>query len=146
VRAGVIHICGHDAHTTIGLGIAQVLSSMRDQVAGQVKFIFQPAEETVVGAQAIIAAGGLENPRPSAIFALHIAPLPVGRLGSVAGMVLPGMTAFRIVIRNAATPALINTCLQSIGLSTVGFPSSAAGLTTFWRRWKRGAICWSVSS
>ncbi len=137
---GVIHICGHDAHTTIGLGIAQVLSSMRDQVAGQVKFIFQPAEETVVGAQAIIAAGGLENPRPSAIFALHIAPLPVGRLGSVAGMVLPGMTAFRIVIRNAATPALINTCLQSIrALSTVGFPSSAAGLTDFLEAMEAGS-------
>lgn len=129
---GVVHICGHDAHTTIGLGIAQVLSAMRDQVAGQVKFIFQPAEETVVGAQAIIAAGGLENPRPDAIFALHIAPLPVGRLGSVAGMVLPGMTAFRIVIKNEATPPLVNTCLQSIrSLSTVGFPASAEGLTDF---------------
>jgi len=129
---GVIHICGHDAHTTVGLGIAQVLSSMRDQVAGQVKFIFQPAEETVVGARAIIDAGGLENPRPSAIFALHIAPLQVGRLGSVSGMVLPGMTAFRIVIKNEATPSLIDTCLQSIrSLSTVGFPSSAEGLTDF---------------
>lgn len=106
---GVIHICGHDAHTTVGLGIAQVLSSMRDQVAGQVKFIFQPAEETVAGARAIIDAGGLENPRPSAILALHIAPLQVGRLGSVSGMVLPGMTAFRIVIKNEATPSLIDT-------------------------------------
>ncbi|HNT78664.1 MAG TPA: M20 family metallopeptidase [Anaerolineae bacterium] len=137
---GVIHICGHDAHTTIGLGIAQVLAAMRDQVTGQVKFIFQPAEETVVGARAIIAAGGLENPRPSAIFALHIAPLPVGRLGSVAGMVLPGMTAFRIVIKNGTTPALINTCLQSIrALSTVGFPSSAAGLTDFLEAMEAGS-------
>jgi metal-dependent amidase/aminoacylase/carboxypeptidase family protein len=129
---GAIHICGHDAHTTVGLGIAQVLSSMRDQVAGQVKFIFQPAEETMVGARAIIDADGLENPRPSAIFALHIAPLQVGRLGSVSGMVLPGMTAFRIVIKNEATPSLIDTCLQSISsLSTVGIPSSAEGLTDF---------------
>jgi amidohydrolase len=129
---GVTHICGHDAHTTIGLGIARVLSSMRDQVAGQVKFIFQPAEETLVGARAIIDAGGLENPRPGAIFALHIAPLPVGRLGSATGMALPGMTAFRITIDNQATPSLIDTCVQSIrSLSTVGFPSSAEGLTDF---------------
>ncbi len=129
---GVVHICGHDAHTTIGLGIAQVLSSMRDQVAGQVKLIFQPAEENVAGARAIIAAGGLENPRPGAIFALHIAPLPVGRLGSVSGMVLPGVTAFRIVMKNETTPPLIDACLQSIrSLSTVGFPSSAEGLTDF---------------
>jgi hypothetical protein len=70
----VVYICGHDAHITVGLGIAQVLSSMWDQAAGQVKFIFQPAEETVVGARAIIDVGGSENPRPSAIFALHIAP------------------------------------------------------------------------
>ena len=129
---GAVHICGHDAHTTIGLGIAQVLSSMREQVAGQVKFIFQPAEETVMGARAVIAAGGLDNPRPEAIFALHIAPLQVGRLGSVSGMVLPGMTAFRIVINNEAPPALIDTCIQSIhSLSTVGFPASAEGLTDF---------------
>ena len=129
---GVVHICGHDAHTTIGLGLAQVLSAMRDQVAGQVKFIFQPAEETVTGARAIIEAGGLEAPRPGAIFALHIAPLPVGRVGSVSGMVLPGMTAFRIVLKNAATPSQIDACLQAIrSLSTVNFPSSAAGLTDF---------------
>jgi amidohydrolase len=129
---GVIHICGHDAHTTVALGIAQVLSFMRDQVAGQVKFIFQPAEETVMGARTIIEAGGLENPKPSAIFALHIAPLQVGRLGSVSGMVLPGMTLFRIVIKGGAAPSLLDTCLQSISsLSTVGFPSSAEGLTNF---------------
>lgn len=129
---GVVHICGHDAHTTIGLGLAQVLSAMRDQVAGQVKFIFQPAEETVTGARAIIDAGGLADPRPGAILALHIAPLPVGRVGSVSGMVLPGMTAFRIVLKNAATPSQIDACLQAIrSLSTVNFPSSATGLTDF---------------
>lgn len=129
---GVVHICGHDAHTTVGLGIARVLSSVRDQVAGRVKFIFQPAEETVTGARAILDAGGLENPQPGAIFALHVAPLQVGRLGSVPGMILPGMTAFRIVIKNEAAPALIDTCLQAVrSLSTVGFPSSAEGLTDF---------------
>lgn len=153
---GVIHICGHDAHTTVGLGIAQVLSSMRDQVAGQVKFIFQPAEEIVMGARAVIDAGGLENPRPDAIFALHIAPLPVGRLGSVSGMVLPGMTNFRIVIKNEATPSLIGACIQSIhSISTVSFPSSAEGLTDFLTSMEAGSealdhfifvMCWPNES
>ena len=153
---GVIHICGHDAHTTVGLGIAQVLSSMRDQFAGQVKFIFQPAEETVMGARAVIDAGGLENPRPGAIFALHIAPLQVGRLGSVSGMVLPGMTNFRIVIKNEAAPSLIGACIQSIhSISTVSFPSSAEGLTDFLTSMEAGSealdrfiffMCWPNES
>ena len=153
---GVVHICGHDAHTTVGLGIARVLSSMRDQVAGQVKFIFQPAEETVVGARAIIEEGGLENPRPGAIFALHIAPLQVGRLGSVSGMVLPGMTNFRIVIKNEATPSRIDMCLQSIrSISTVGFPASADGLIDFLNSMEAGSealdhfifvMCWPNES
>lgn len=129
---GVVHICGHDAHTTIGLGIAKVLSCMREHISGQIKFIFQPAEETVAGARAIIDGGGLEDPRPSAIFALHISPLQVGRLGSVSGMVLPGMTAFRIKIQGEATPYLLDTCLQSMNsISTENFPSSAEGLMEF---------------
>ena len=93
---GVKHVCGHDVHTTIGLGIAEVLASRRDQLRGQVKFIFQPAEETATGALAVVEAGGLENPEPEAIFGLHVAPLPVGKMGSVSGMMLPGVTMFAV--------------------------------------------------
>src|SRR5439155_25257802 len=73
---GIKHACGHDAHTAIELGVAEVLSKMRDQVHGTVKFIFQPAEESPPpgqksGASFMIKEGALENPRPLAIFGLH---------------------------------------------------------------------------
>jgi metal-dependent amidase/aminoacylase/carboxypeptidase family protein len=93
---GVKHICGHDVHTTVGLGIAEVLSSQRENIAGAIKFIFQPAEENATGAQAMIQDGVLENPYPDAIFGLHVAPLPTGTIGSVAGMILPGRTMFAV--------------------------------------------------
>jgi metal-dependent amidase/aminoacylase/carboxypeptidase family protein len=93
---GVKHVCGHDVHTTVGLGIAEVLSLRRENIAGTIKFIFQPAEENATGAQAVIQDGGLDDPHPEAIFGLHVAPLPVGTIGSVAGMILPGITVFHV--------------------------------------------------
>src|SRR6266540_3036563 len=76
---GVMHACGHDAHTTIALGVAEVLSQVREQIHGSVKFLFQPAEEGPPageegGAQLMIKEGALENPRPQAIFGLHTTP------------------------------------------------------------------------
>jgi amidohydrolase len=74
---GVMHACGHDAHTTIGLGTAEVLAGMKDRLRGTIKFLFQPAEEGAPqgeegGAALMIKEGALENPRPGAIFGLHV--------------------------------------------------------------------------
>jgi amidohydrolase len=83
---GVKHACGHDAHTTIGLGIAETLSKVKDQIPGTVKFLFQPAEEGVpgvasYGARLMVSEGALENPKPSAIYAFHVAGnVPVGKI------------------------------------------------------------------
>jgi len=68
---GRMHACGHDAHTAIALGSALLLSRHRELVTGNVKFIFQPAEETSGGALPMIRAGVLRNPEVSAIFGLH---------------------------------------------------------------------------
>src|SRR5205085_7498034 len=75
-EVGVMHACGHDAHTAMLLGAATVLAGMRDKLQGTVKFIFQPAEEGVPpgergGAPQMIREGALENPKVEAIFGLH---------------------------------------------------------------------------
>ncbi|WP_100614747.1 M20 metallopeptidase family protein [Confluentibacter citreus] len=75
---GVRHICGHDIHTTIGLGIANVLSHHKDKLEGVVYFIFQPAEESFEGAKSMIDDGLFDIISPDEIYGLHIAPMPSG--------------------------------------------------------------------
>lgn len=84
---GVMHACGHDVHTANLLGAAMILSEVRNDFEGTVKFIFQPSEEKIPsGAEAMIQAGVLDNPRPSKIFGLHVSPeLEVGAFGFCAG-------------------------------------------------------------
>jgi metal-dependent amidase/aminoacylase/carboxypeptidase family protein len=79
---GVRHICGHDVHATIGLGIANILSKHKDKINGTIYFIFQPAEETFRGAEKMIEDGLFNIINPSEIYALHMAPLPVGVITS----------------------------------------------------------------
>lgn len=102
---GVHHACGHDAHMAIGLAVAEVLAGMRDQIPGTVKFIFQPAEEGAPrgeegGASLMIKEGALENPRPAAIFGLHVfTPYPAGTVGYTAGPAMASANAFSISIK-----------------------------------------------
>ena len=71
---GVMHACGHDAHTAILVGAARILNQMRDSIRGQVKFVFQPAEEGPGGAARMIEEGILKDPEVDAAFALHTEP------------------------------------------------------------------------
>ncbi|MBP6731045.1 MAG: amidohydrolase [Chitinophagales bacterium] len=84
---GVMHACGHDVHTSNLLGAAMILSEMRGEIEGTYKFIFQPSEEKIPsGAEAMIKAGVLENPRPDKIFGLHVSPeLEAGTFGFCGG-------------------------------------------------------------
>jgi amidohydrolase len=69
---GVMHACGHDGHTAIGMGVAQLLTRHRNQLPGRVKLVFQPAEEGLGGALAMIEDGVLDAPKPTASFGLHL--------------------------------------------------------------------------
>jgi amidohydrolase len=94
VNKGVQHACGHDVHMAVALGTAELLAGMRNEIAGSVKFIFQPAEEGAPegedsGADRMIREGALDNPRPGAIFALHTKPdMHAGKIGYVPGPML----------------------------------------------------------
>lgn len=70
--AGVMHACGHDGHTAIGMGVAQLLTQRRNELPGRVKLVFQPAEEISQGALAMIKDGVLADPKPAAAFGLHL--------------------------------------------------------------------------
>src|SRR5262245_11396358 len=110
---GVKHACGHDAHTTIGLGVAELLSKMRGDMRGSVKFLFQPAEEAPpgekpVGAALMIKEGALENPRPSAIFGLHTSPeIDAGKIGYRAGAAQASSDSFVITIHGKMSHAAV---------------------------------------
>ena len=79
---GKMHACGHDAHVAILLGVAKFFSSIPDQVRGNIKWIFQPAEEGGGGGRVMVEEGVLENPKVDAVFGAHVYPfLPIGKVG-----------------------------------------------------------------
>lgn len=99
VHPGLMHACGHDGHVAIGLGVAHVLSSHRSELHGRVKFVFQPGEEGLGGAERMIAAGVMQNPVPDAALGAHLWNVrPVGWFGIADGPVMAGAETLEIEI------------------------------------------------
>jgi amidohydrolase len=108
-HVGVMHACGHDAHVAILLGVAEVLTGMRDRLAGFVKFIFQPAEEGAPqgeqgGAELMVREGVLANPSVDAIFGLHVSSrYPVGQIAYRPGEAMAAVDSLRILVHGRQT-------------------------------------------
>ncbi|HEY3341537.1 MAG TPA: amidohydrolase [Anaerolineae bacterium] len=97
---GKMHACGHDAHTSIGLAVAQMMAAHRADWSGVLKLVFQPAEETLGGARAMIADGVLESPRPTRALSGHVDSMkPVGTVYMTDGPMMAAADAFTVVVR-----------------------------------------------
>lgn len=96
---GVMHACGHDGHTAIALTMAEMLSARRREMAGTAVFVFQPAEEVIGGAEPMIAAGVLDNPRVDEVYGLHLTTLmPAGQMQVRPGPNMASCDYFEVAI------------------------------------------------
>ena len=97
LNPGVMHACGHDGHTATLLTVAKLLNTHREELGGTVKFMFQPAEEGMGGAEKMIDEGVLDNPHVDVTLALHVwNEKPVGWIGIASGPAMAGAEIFKI--------------------------------------------------
>ncbi|MEO8449220.1 MAG: amidohydrolase [Gemmatimonadota bacterium] len=107
-EVGVMHACGHDNHVAILMGVAEVLTGMKAQIPGTVKFIFQPAEEGPPagedgGAPMMVKEGVLDGPKPGAIFGLHVWPDQTGTIGYRPGSAMAAADGLTIIVHGRQT-------------------------------------------
>ncbi len=115
---GKMHACGHDAHIAIGLGLAKVFQENRNSLAGNVKLIFQPAEEGTGGAEPMIQAGVLQNPTVDYVLGCHVWPeLPAQTVDITMGATFASSDTFTLKINgvggHGAMPEKINDCVYA---------------------------------
>ncbi|MCI0394205.1 MAG: amidohydrolase [Chloroflexi bacterium] len=96
---GVMHACGHDGHTAMGLAVARIMARYQPHLAGTLKFLFQPAEEGLGGALAVIAGGALDHPRPDVALAMHLwNSIPYGKIRATPGPAMAASSVFTLTV------------------------------------------------
>jgi amidohydrolase len=149
----VMHACGHDAHTAMLMGVAEVLAGLEDQLPGSVLFIFQPAEEGPSlftpasgerwGAKLMLEEGAFEDPRPDAVFGLHVMPGPLGQISYRVGATAASSDDLEITVTGrqghggmpwntidpVTTSALVISGLQTVVSRRTNLTASPAVLT-----------------
>src|SRR5689334_9738228 len=123
---GVAHLCGHDLHTAIGVGVARTLAQAAEPVRGRLVFVFQPAEEPLQGARAMLETGLVQQLAPREFYALHCAPFPTGTIAVSPGYGLPGLDHIRMVLPGGDDAAVAAIAAEAAQLGTVGYPQSLA--------------------
>jgi amidohydrolase len=99
LNPGIMHACGHDGHIAMGLALADIFARRQDQLAGTLKFMFQPAEEGLGGAMAMVADGVLENPQPDVALAMHLwSPVKLGQIRVVEGPAMASSSVFTLIV------------------------------------------------
>ncbi len=138
---GIMHACGHDVHSAIGIGTISLLHKMSDELPGNIRLIFQPEEEQITGAKRMIRAGVLDGPTPKAIFGLHVAPLPVGQFAWTDGLFLAGFDHYLATlmpnedqpISNPQLDATARHCCKAIRqLNKWDLPETWEQMQPFW--------------
>ena len=141
MRSGVSHACGHDVHVTIALGLAELLSRSTEHLRGRVVFVFQPAEESLDGARAMLDAGLFQSYSPDMMLALHAFPVPVGTMGVAMAACLAGMEEFRVRLYTPAgnLQGLIAHVIRNLeALSTAAVPTEAQRFGQIVQRMREG--------
>ncbi len=119
IHEGMMHACGHDAHMAMALGAASILNRAKEDWRGNIKFLFQPAEEGPGGAKPMIDAGVLENPAVDFAIGCHLHGGKAGTIGVKAGHVLAANDRFSLkVIGKGGHGAMPHTCVDSIDVGT----------------------------
>lgn len=115
---GVMHACGHDIHMTTVLAAADLLTGLKDRIKGQVRLVFQPAEEGEGGADRMIKMGVMENPKVDACLAMHVWPtLPMGTVCTRAGALMASPDEFYVhIMGKGGHAALPHLCIDPIKL------------------------------